>query len=817
MADAGSITARFGFDPGAYESVRLDGLLAYEQLARVVAEIYPSDASQEQQQTSSASASASAAADDPQGEIRREVARAMPPPFRDLPLRTLIALANSARSGLLEHWYNEPRLRDGQPASKELRDWLDDYNADFGHYFPEQLHGQGLPDPVHWHQRSGDAVWPQIKATSMELAASQGKPVSAATALYVVLRDYPVELDPMLSDQKLAPDTAVDIALERAEDESRAPGLEEVEGQLERLRSGMRGPESPGLVLLSLLTLPNNEFADEFLILLDVERIAHVLEEEDAADVEPSRGKFSVQSRVVSDLPSRVDLLGIQPLVMGLHALLCDPATTLPLAIGVTAPWGGGKSSLMWQLRDELEKDGGGDGRAWIPVRFDAWKYERSERLWAALGKAIYEQPQEDWGWWESVRFKARLQWARSGGTRFWALPLALLGLLVVAAVLLALFASSALPAVAVGIAAVLAASDWLLRVSGLVGHPFKRALDRYTSRPRYDDQLGFTSEANEDISSLVKVLTRDKRAALAVFVDDLDRCSPAHLVEVIEAINQIFNSAEDRPCVFVLGMDRDVVAAGIEVAYGETTARLGDRGENFGYDFLAKVVQLSVALPPPSTEGLTQLLEAITGEAEVEQGETSADGAEEAARAQLRRELDRAAPTRLADVEAAARRIDAGTRDGVEEAELKEEVSAYREGLLGRDSAEVAEAEAFLVRFLHSNPREVKRFDNAFRLQLHVANRTPGCKLDFDLNDLIALGKWVVLRLRWPGLAAAIDRDPQLLEEMEKKCNTDDLWSGPTPGREWLDKPAVRALLTEENAKRRVARLGQHTFLRVS
>jgi hypothetical protein len=815
MAEAGSRTARFGFDPGTYESVRLAGLLAYERLALAVAESFPPEGQAQDVQSQAPDQTSSASATDSSDEVRREVARAMPPPYRDLPLRTLIALARSAQGGMLEYWYSDPKLPDGRPASQELRDWLDQYSEEFGNYFPEQFHAVGLPDPVHWHQRSGDAVWPQIRATSMELSTNLGAPLVAATVLYVVLRDYPVELGPILNDQGLDQDTAVDIALERLEDDSAEPTLLAVEDNLERLRSALPGPESPGLVLLSLLTLPDNEFAAEFLALLDPERIAHRLEEEQAADTEPSRTDFSVQSRVVSDLPSRVDRLGVRPLVMGLHALLCDPGTTLPLAIGVTAPWGGGKSSLMWQLRDELQRDGG-EGRGWIPVRFDAWKYERSERLWAALGKAIYEQPQAGWSCRRRVRFKARLQWARSGGARFWGLPLALLGLLVVAAVLLAVFASSALPAVAVGIAAVLAASDWLLRVSGLVGHPFKRALDRYTRRPRYDDQLGFTSEANEDISSLVQVLTRDERAALAIFVDDLDRCSPAHLVEVIEAINQIFNSAEDRPCVFVLGMDRDIVAAGIEVAYGETTARLGDRGENFGYDFLAKVVQLSVAVPPPSVDGLNDLLAAITGEAG-DEDEPEADLAEAAAVAELSEQLNRAVPTRPADIRAALRRLNTEDLDAVEEATLEEFASDRREHLLSRDSTEVAEAEAFLVRFLHPNPREVKRFDNAFRLQLHVANRTPGCELEFDLDDLIALGKWVVLRLRWPGLAAAIDGDPRLLEAMEKRVNTDGLWSGPEPGPEWLDKPAIRALLSEENADRRVARLGRHTFLRVS
>jgi hypothetical protein len=50
----------------------------------------------------------------------------------------------------------------------------------------------------------------------------------------------------------------------------------------------------------------------------------------------------------------------------------------------------------------------------------------------------------------------------------------------------------------------------------------------------------------------------------------------------------------------------------------------------------------------------------------------------------------------------------------------------------------------------------------------------------------------------------------------MEKGCNDPGhLADGRT--EEWLGRPGMRGLLTEADANRRCARLGQHTFLRVS
>src|ERR1700753_3687238 len=112
--------------------------------------------------------------------------------------------------------------------------------------------------------------------------------------------------------------------------------------------------------------------------------------------------------------------------------------TALPPSIGLTAPWGGGKSSLMFQLRRALLEPSPGRHRTWIPIRFDAWKFERSERIWAALSRAIYEQSQEQMAWRERIAFKFGLERRRRSLLAFWGGP-ALVGVLLVAALVLAL------------------------------------------------------------------------------------------------------------------------------------------------------------------------------------------------------------------------------------------------------------------------------------------------------------------------------------------------------------------------------------------
>ncbi len=77
----------------------------------------------------------------------------------------------------------------------------------------------------------------------------------------------------------------------------------------------------------------------------------------------------------------------------------------------------------------------------------------------------------------------------------------------------------------------------------------------------------------------------------LVVFIDDLDRCSPKVIPEVLEAI-KLFTA--NRQCAYVLGMDRSIVCGAIKQAY-----RFQKDVEALRY--LDKIVQVPFQLPPLS------------------------------------------------------------------------------------------------------------------------------------------------------------------------------------------------------------------------
>ena len=124
------------------------------------------------------------------------------------------------------------------------------------------------------------------------------------------------------------------------------------------------------------------------------------------------------------------------------------------------------------------------------------------------------------------------------------------------------------------------------------------------------------------------------------------------------------------------------------------------------------------------------------------------------------------------------------------------------------------------------SNPRQIKRFDNAFRLQLYVANQDRDCELDFTLDELVALGRWVALRLRWPELAKALDDEPALLGVLEANANEiapqadlDEIARLQKRYKRWFEDREILEFLNDVHLgeARRVSTLEPGSFLHVA
>jgi len=293
---------------------------------------------------------------------------------------------------------------------------------------------------------------------------------------------------------------------------------------------------------------------------------------------------------IVNDQPTETDALDFMPYVETLADIIQTGNT--PLTIGVFGTWGSGKTSLMKMVKKSLPND-------FTVAWFDAWKYDKEETLWrafilsvlTAVRSTIKEgQPTEDLEYLETMLYRA-IEIERAGSVT---IDLAKLGGAVAkGGVQLAL---SFIPGGVV-------LSEFVKKVQELGAEALTNEATEAIQRERTKiqiEQVRFLEQFQDKFRALVEQHISNNGKRLVVFVDDLDRCLPEKAIEVLEAI-KLFLDAEN--CVFMLGLDQEVIARGIEMKYKELGSKQdSDNQQRFtieGVRYLEKIIQLPFQIPP--------------------------------------------------------------------------------------------------------------------------------------------------------------------------------------------------------------------------
>jgi hypothetical protein len=335
------------------------------------------------------------------------------------------------------------------------------------------------------------------------------------------------------------------------------------------------------------------------------------------------------------DNPSEMDFLGFDAVVVPVMDAIQAPELD-PVTIGIHAPWGGGKSTVLGLIAQQINGD-----RRYLVVRTDPWEYDdqtdvKGTVIAEVLG-ALAERFGADAGLKDRTKaLLKRISWSRVG----------------------------------IAIANGALTMQW----------DAEKLIEAFTPRTKEtpDSMTGFRSE----FASLLEGLEIDR---VVVLVDDLDRCLPGAVTATLEAI-KLFLSV--KKMVFVIAADQDMVRDAIAVSVDSAS-----RGDRFATRYLEKIIQLPVSLPrlaPHEAEGYTALLLARSESPDGEAFETLLAHCK-------RRRIDQRFPL-IGDLDAL---------DWKPEPALLLLAAQLAQGL-GSDKV--------------SNPREIKRFLNAFSVRRHIA-----------------------------------------------------------------------------------------------
>jgi hypothetical protein len=589
----------------------------------------------------------------------------------------------------------------------------------------------------------------------------------------------------------------------------------------------------------------------------------------------------AAERNAVGDHATDEDSLGFAPYVEAIAAFLTSPASEPPLTISIEGEWGSGKSSFMLQLEKtiagpsrravfikELPTALGGytsPGSLWKAIvearqrkqppviRFNAWRHDKQDALWAAFALAVAARLRNRIGFVNAWCGDLRLFFLRLKGLRGWLELLLLIvsvGIFLGSAYILlqhvlhlglheSIAAFNKLPsdekaakldilysnlfsrsAAAHGSIAglFLLAIAGLLKFKDQIKLPISTDLKKYLAAPDYEGHTAFIECFHQDFARLLRVYAGKER--VFVFIDDLDRCDVPRAAELMQAINLMI--ADTGRLVFVLGMDREKVAAGItqkykdllpflpEYAAGITPGTLTGAGSSplsFGYSFLEKFIQLSFTLPVINgPQALEKFLDAMLPRAPIPtwRGQVAYFWAPKLAplvrwwRRILGKPLQPKPSTEAPPATSGSTNPAAANAAAPKAVETEARIESLRVKMAA-DSKGVRAIVSMVSPIFENNPRRLKQFVSTFRLSFALSSDQGILGLGPARARVTPqqLGKFTALTMRFPDLRVVLADVPDLLSKLELAART---WPPDAkPDQQywrWLHRQSVRKVL---------------------
>lgn len=377
----------------------------------------------------------------------------------------------------------------------------------------------------------------------------------------------------------------------------------------------------------------------------------------------------SVELRLWSDDPAATDLLSFGAVAETVADALLDPVLD-PVALGLSGRWGSGKTTVLALVEKELEKRASAEEKVLV-VRTEPWRFDpvtgSKESLIGEVLEALTAEVETSRAPSEDAKGTARKLAARLARRVDWAKAIKLTA--------------------KTSLAFQLPSLD---EITGLIKEGDTAAEDE---REEGRGLEGFRSE----FAALMASEALGHVQAVAVLVDDLDRCLPEAVIESLEAI-RLFLAVPKMS--FVIAADEDRVADAIRARLADTGAppEKGDEVEESAKLYLHKIVQTTIPLPTLSRFDTQAFLLLLQLEAHMSSG--------------LFEQVVE---------QCAAIRRDGGGLDDLEPGDGVD---------LSEELALASRLTPILYEKLHGNPRRIKRFLNDLRVRQVIAGRR-GLRLD--------------------------------------------------------------------------------------
>lgn len=267
------------------------------------------------------------------------------------------------------------------------------------------------------------------------------------------------------------------------------------------------------------------------------------------------------ESNYNSDMPAIIDQLGTEKQQDGLVGFMRNCST--PMTIAIQGGWGTGKTSMMQQLKEKLEKEHSGSA-LWFPT----WQFAvlgEQDRLLMDLLMLLCSELKEKCSGLQKDKFDEVIKFLKSFDYKRFGFSLLKSGV-----------------------------SKGIKKVEGKTGLEFEKAFKEATAEDEtaitYESFVKQASKLHEDMTALIaSYLEATNTERMYIFIDDLDRLEPVRAVELLEGIKNFLDIPQ---CVFILAIDTKVVKEGLKEKYG------ANMDEKKMVRFFDKIIQVPYKLP---------------------------------------------------------------------------------------------------------------------------------------------------------------------------------------------------------------------------
>lgn len=267
-----------------------------------------------------------------------------------------------------------------------------------------------------------------------------------------------------------------------------------------------------------------------------------------------------------------------------------------PACMALYGPWGSGKTNILHNAQSRVAD------ALHVPVWFDPWQYDQQPDLLGPLIRALLETARSYRGdpeRWERYKGKARRLWSASKTVIGRVAARKALNAVAADPMALDVFQDDdPTPAESEALACLPDAEPADDGAGEAVRVQDMSALERWLDDEKapHDAVTAVKRRFADLVSATLKLARKggepkpDRRVVF--FLDDLDRCLPDRVVELIEQVKLLLCGSDDCKAVFVFALDRRIVGEAIR-------HRFPGASQYSGENYLEKIFDFSMETPP--------------------------------------------------------------------------------------------------------------------------------------------------------------------------------------------------------------------------